>query len=123
MLSLYLDSTLHAHTYFRLLSQGNCEPKKLCSICIIVSLCQQHINLISRQNACIVNLEIKHIMQIYRVSHIKLDRVNGSKLRDLGDKSENLKRMNHFEKFNKANRIYFLQKMLDFSSIMCVFRC
>ena len=81
MLSLYLDSTLHAHTYFRLLSQGNCEPKKLCSICIIVSLCQQHINLISRQNACIVNLEIKHIMQIYRVSHIKLDRVNGSKLR------------------------------------------
>ena len=40
---------------------------------------------------------------------------------DLGDKSENLKRMNCFEKFNKANRIYFLQKMLDFSSIMVVF--
>ena len=34
---------------------------------------------------------------------------------DLGDKSENLRRINHFEKFNKANR------MLDFSSIMCVF--
>jgi len=40
---------------------------------------------------------------------------------DLGDKSENLKRMNHFEKFNKVNRIYFLLKMLDFSSIMCVY--
>jgi len=25
---------------------------------------------------------------------------------DLGDKSENLRRMNHFEKFNKAN-VYF----------------
>ena len=35
----------------------------------------------------------------YRVSHIKLDRVNRSKLR-FGDKSENLGRMNHFEKFN-----------------------
>ena len=34
------------------------------------------------------------------------------------DKSENLGRINHFEKFNKANRIFFLQKMLDFSSIM-----
>ena len=54
------------------------------------------------------------------MSQIKLDRVNGSKLR-LGDKSENLRKMNHFEKLNKADRIYFLQKMLDFSSIMCVF--
>ena len=26
---------------------------------------------------------------------------------DLGDKSENLRRMNHFEKFNKANRNFF----------------
>ena len=26
---------------------------------------------------------------------------------DLGDKSENLRRMNHFKKFNKANRIFF----------------
>ena len=25
---------------------------------------------------------------------------------DLGDKSENLRRMDHFEKFNKANRIF-----------------
>ena len=33
---------------------------------------------------------------------------------DLENKSENLRRMNHFEKFNKANRIFFLQKMLDF---------
>ena len=36
---------------------------------------------------------------------------------DLGDKSENLRRMNHFQKFNKANRNFFLQKMLDFSSV------
>ena len=42
---------------------------------------------------------------------------------DLGDKSENSRRMNHFEKFNKANIIFFMQKMLDFSSIMCVFKC
>ena len=28
---------------------------------------------------------------------------------DLGDKSENLRRMNPFEKFNKAYRNYFLQ--------------
>ena len=33
---------------------------------------------------------------------------------DLGDKSENLRRMNHFEKFNKANKKYLLQKMLVF---------
>ena len=37
---------------------------------------------------------------------------------DLGDKSENLRRMNHFEKFNKANRKFCWQKMLDFSRIM-----
>ena len=40
---------------------------------------------------------------------------------DLGDKTENLRRMNHFEKFNKANRNFFLQKMLGFSSSLCVF--
>ena len=28
---------------------------------------------------------------------------------DLGDKSENLRRMNHFEKFNKANRNLFAE--------------
>ena len=58
----------------------------------------------------------------YRVSHIKSDHVNGFNY-DLGDKSENLRRMNHFEKFNKVNRIFYLQKMPDFLSIMCVFRC
>ena len=26
---------------------------------------------------------------------------------DLGDKSENLRKINHFEKFNKANRNFF----------------
>ena len=41
---------------------------------------------------------------------------------DLGDKSENLRRMNHLEKFNKANKKFVLQKLLDFSSIMCIFR-
>ena len=35
--------------------------------------------------------------------------VNVSKL-DLGDKSENLRRMNNFEKFNMANRIFFCRK-------------
>jgi len=42
---------------------------------------------------------------------------------DLGDKSENLKRMNHFETFNKANRIFFFAENDNFQSIMCVFRC
>ena len=28
---------------------------------------------------------------------------------DLGDKSENLRRMNHFEKFNKAKRNFFAE--------------
>ena len=40
---------------------------------------------------------------------------------DLGDKSENLRRMNHFEKFNRANRNFFSQKMLDFWSILYVY--
>ena len=40
---------------------------------------------------------------------------------NLRDKSENLGRINQFEKFNKAKRNFFLQKMLDFSSIMCEF--
>ena len=58
--------------------------------------------------------------RIYRLSHINLAASMGLNY-DLGDKSENFRRMNHFEKFNKANRIFFLQKMLDFSSIICVF--
>ena len=28
---------------------------------------------------------------------------------DFADKSENLRRMNHLEKFNKANRIFFAE--------------
>ena len=40
---------------------------------------------------------------------------------DLGDKSENLRRMNHFKKFNKANRKLCWQKMLDILRIKCVF--
>ena len=28
---------------------------------------------------------------------------------DLGDKSENLRKINHFEKFNKANRNFFAE--------------
>ena len=69
---------------------------------------------------CHISWDTLYLLLLYRVSHIKLDRVNESKLR-IGDKSENLRRMNHFEKFNKANRIFFLQKVLDFPSIMCVF--
>ena len=38
---------------------------------------------------------------------------------NLGDKSENLRKMNHLKKFNKANRI-FLQKMLDYVSILAL---
>ena len=30
---------------------------------------------------------------------------------DLGDKPENLRRMNHFEKFNEANRKLFWEKI------------
>ena len=58
----------------------------------------------------------------YRVSHIKLDCVNGSKLR-FGGQIRKFKKNELFWKFNKANRIFFLQKMLNIFSIMCVFRC
>ena len=37
---------------------------------------------------------------------------------DLGDKSENLRRIKHFEKFIEANRMLFLQIVIDFSSIV-----
>ena len=40
------------------------------------------------------------------MSHIKLDRVEMGLNQDLENKSENLRRMNHFEKYNKANRIF-----------------
>ena len=33
---------------------------------------------------------------------------------DLGDKTENLRRLNNFEKFNKANRIFFLAENARF---------
>ena len=33
---------------------------------------------------------------------------------DLGDKSENLRRMNHFKKFNKANRNFFFAENARF---------
>ncbi len=52
----------------------------------------------------------------------QLDRVNGSKLRFRGQ-IRKFKKNESFEKFNKANRNLFWQKMLDFSSIMCVFWC
>ena len=42
---------------------------------------------------------------------------------DLGDKSENVRRMNHLKKFYKANRKFFWQKMLDFLRIICEFWC
>ena len=61
-------------------------------------------NSVRSNNIC----KLKHNRSTYRVSHIKLDRVNGSNY-DLGDKSENLRRMNHVEKFNKANRNYFAE--------------
>ena len=39
---------------------------------------------------------------------------------DLGDKSENLRRMIHFEIFNKANE-FFLQKMIVFFRAVCAY--
>ena len=39
---------------------------------------------------------------------------------DLGDKSENLKRMNHLKKFDKASKIFFSPENANFSSIMWV---
>ena len=33
---------------------------------------------------------------------------------DFGNKSENLRRMNHFKKFNKANRKFFLAENARF---------
>ena len=40
---------------------------------------------------------------------------------DLGDKSENLRRMIHFEIFNKANEFFFAENDSFFSSSMCIF--
>ena len=37
---------------------------------------------------------------------------------DLGDKSENLRRMNHFEKFNKATRIC---RNCQISRVLCAY--
>ena len=39
---------------------------------------------------------------------------------DLGDKSGNLRKINHFQKFDKANRKFCLQKMLDISSTLAL---
>ena len=33
---------------------------------------------------------------------------------DLGDRSENLRKMNHFEKFNTASRIFFFAENASF---------
>ena len=57
-------------------------------------------------------LHLRYFPGYYRVSHIKLGRVAASMglNYDLGDKSENFRRMNHFEKFNKANRNFFCRK-------------
>ena len=38
----------------------------------------------------------------------------------LGDKSENLRRMNHLKKFDKASKIFFSPENANFSSIMWV---
>jgi len=54
------------------------------------------------------------------VSHINLDRVNGSYLR-FGGQIRKFKENESFRKFKKAIKMIFLQKMLDCFSIMCVF--
>ena len=59
---------------------------------------------------------------MYRVSHIIS--IIGSLLAlnyDFRDKSENLRKINHFKKLYKAIVKIFLKKILGFSSIMCVF--
>ena len=40
---------------------------------------------------------------------------------DFGDKSENLRRINHFEKFNKANRNFFCRKCQIFRVLSAYF--
>ena len=40
---------------------------------------------------------------------------------DLGDKSENLRGMNHFEKFNKANRNFFFAENAMISRVLCAY--
>ena len=74
------------------------------------------------RNIYIMNVLFYYIVQRfkYRVSHIKLD-ASMDLTYDLGYISENLRRMNYFDKFNKTNRKLFLQKMLFLSSIICVF--
>ena len=60
--------------------------------------------------------------RMYRVSHIIS--IIGSLLAlhyDFRDKSENLRKINHFKKLYKAIVNIFLKKILGFSSIMCVF--
>ena len=52
--------------------------------------------------------------------HIILDRQWVS-ITIIGAEKENLRRMNHFEKFNKAVVKIVLHKMLGFISIMCLF--
>jgi len=40
---------------------------------------------------------------------------------DLGDKSENLKRMNHFEKFNRTNKNFFVENAKFFEYYVRIF--
>ena len=75
-------------------------------------------------NAYLIKLEIRNVSDIflswnYRVSHIILDRQ--SVYYNFRDLSENLRRINYFEKLNKANKRIFLRKMLGFSSIKGLF--
>ena len=56
---------------------------------------------------------------IYRVSHHIRSSIGLNY--DFRDKSENLRRMNHFEKLNKANIRILLWKMRGFSYIMGLF--
>ena len=57
---------------------------------------------------------------LYRVSHIKLDRVNGSKLRFMGQ-IRKFKKNKSFKKYLiKAIIENFVTKILDVLSILCV---
>ena len=81
---------------------------------------------IARSNGMLCNYSNLHLQTfkiIYKCHKLKLQG-GPHQIRplqwvyDLGDKSENLTRMNRFDKFNKANRNFFLQEMLDFSSTL-----
>ena len=67
------------------------------------------------QLVCSVN---RPISAIYRVSHIKLDRVKMGLNNDLEDNQTNFRRMNHFENFDLANKNFLAENARFFEYYM-----